>query len=460
MIRRVRSSLLHTSPFFAAVIRNLELVILDEVGVAEFAVKQRMAPEEVAMATDGQRLIVSESWMSQQTDAFGEWVHKHEVMHIVNQHTFRRYGRNPKGWNIACDLAINHLLRNERGFDAEKGLVPGEGMFKDLPVGLSAEAYYDRLKQMAQEQSSSGSGSTESGSQASQDGADGGQSGSEGDPSQGECQPTDGDPSDPSDPSGSDGSSGTPFEELVDAIMDQFDVSQVLDSEPDKAAGETIEGMKQQWKEVIGMAASVAEQAGKDPAWLMEAVSDVLQAPKLNWKKAMSQFARKMVSSGTNWKRLSRRHGWRDDVVLPARGSYGLTRFMYVCDTSGSMGQEGLNKQFSAWNDILKTFRKVKMIVAHADTRLIPETVQEITQRDLPLKAPDVGHWKGRGGTDFRDVFKVAKRLRVRGLVYYTDGYGTFPDPSEVTIPVLWVVTEDGANDDAFPFGKVVRFAD
>ena len=41
---------------------------------------------------------------------------------------------------------------------------------------------------------------------------------------------------------------------------------------------------------------------------------------------------------------------------------------------------------------------------------------------------------RGMGGTDFRPVFSYVNRLqkekkfhRLRGLIYFTDGYGTFP---------------------------------
>lgn len=42
---------------------------------------------------------------------------------------------------------------------------------------------------------------------------------------------------------------------------------------------------------------------------------------------------------------------------------------------------------------------------------------------------------RGLGGTDFRPVFQYVEQLRrekefqnLRGLIYFTDGYGTFPE--------------------------------
>jgi predicted metal-dependent peptidase len=53
----------------------------------------------------------------------------------------------------------------------------------------------------------------------------------------------------------------------------------------------------------------------------------------------------------------------------------------------------------------------------------------------------------GRGGTDFRPVFKWALNEALHppldGIIYLTDGYG--PAPSErPRIPTLWCITHDG----------------
>lgn len=72
-----------------------------------------------------------------------EVVVQHEVLHCALGHIFM------KNWdflkNIAGDLAINSHL-SKSGVLAAGGLYPGEGMFKDFPIGKSLE-YYARLIQ-------------------------------------------------------------------------------------------------------------------------------------------------------------------------------------------------------------------------------------------------------------------------------------------------------------------------
>lgn len=96
------------------------------------------------MATDGKWLLYG--------PRVGEFTHPelvgvvaHEVLHCGLKHFARRNGRNPRRWNRAGDLAINWILR-EAGFRLPAGaLIPGEGQYAHLPVGLSAEQYYDLL---------------------------------------------------------------------------------------------------------------------------------------------------------------------------------------------------------------------------------------------------------------------------------------------------------------------------
>jgi len=65
----------------------------------------------------------------------------------------------------------------------------------------------------------------------------------------------------------------------------------------------------------------------------------------------------------------------------------------------------------------------------------------------------------GGGGTSFIEFFEEITQGDA-GInscaVYFTDGYGVFPDPAP-EIPTLWVITAGGAEDDEIPFGQSVR---
>jgi predicted metal-dependent peptidase len=104
------------------------------------------------MATDGKRLLYNPDFTNRLPKDEVLGVVAHEVMHCSNAHHARRMGRNARAWNIACDLAINHILEKEAKFVLPKlRLMPGEGEYKDMPPGLSAEEYYRLLPEDAKQ---------------------------------------------------------------------------------------------------------------------------------------------------------------------------------------------------------------------------------------------------------------------------------------------------------------------
>lgn len=63
----------------------------------------------------------------------------HEILHVISMHHLRRGDRDMDTWNIACDYAINPLLK-------ESGItVPSGGWYNPRFVGMSAEEIYKLL---------------------------------------------------------------------------------------------------------------------------------------------------------------------------------------------------------------------------------------------------------------------------------------------------------------------------
>lgn len=96
-------------------------------------------------ATDGRRLLVNPDWFGALSPAERIGVVAHEVLHPTMQHHTRRGVREARRWNIACDAAINPLLRDAGYTLPDDGVFPGEGSYHDLPPGRSAEEYYALL---------------------------------------------------------------------------------------------------------------------------------------------------------------------------------------------------------------------------------------------------------------------------------------------------------------------------
>ena len=113
-----------------------------------------------------------------------------------------------------------------------------------------------------------------------------------------------------------------------------------------------------------------------------------------------------------------------------------IKEFVIAIDTSGSTSGELVQKFVQKTYNILKStesfFSKVNIHIIQCDAD-IQEDKKITSQEDFDeyLKTMRI---RGPGGTDFRPVFKYVEALRknkeftnLKGLIYFTDGYGDFP---------------------------------
>ena len=114
-----------------------------------------------------------------------------------------------------------------------------------------------------------------------------------------------------------------------------------------------------------------------------------------------------------------------------------IREFVIAIDTSGSVKGELVQTFVQKTYNILKStesfFSKINLHIIQCDADMqedVKITCQE--EFDAYLKTMTI---KGLGGTDFRPVFRYVDELihkgefvNLRGLIYFTDGYGTFPE--------------------------------
>lgn len=122
---------------------------------------------------------------------------------------------------------------------------------------------------------------------------------------------------------------------------------------------------------------------------------------------------------------------------LEYRSEKRVRDFVAVIDTSGSVAGEVVREFVDATFDVLSSegglFAKTNVHVIQADARV---------QSDVKItSAADLDRWRrsmrleGFGGTDFRPAFAYVEELRqagefddLQGLVYFTDGWGVYPE--------------------------------
>ena len=109
---------------------------------------------------------------------------------------------------------------------------------------------------------------------------------------------------------------------------------------------------------------------------------------------------------------------------------------MIVIDTSmscqGDLVKRFLEETYSVLSETESFFRRIHVHMIQCDDRIQSDTV--ITDGQKLKDYMDHFTVKGQGGTDFRPPFAYVEKLqkekkftRLRGLIYFTDGYGIFP---------------------------------
>ncbi|WP_281270006.1 vWA domain-containing protein [Eilatimonas milleporae] len=123
-VTKARTRLLMSQPFFGVLALRLQI---------------QEACDMDTMSTDGSSIFVNPDFVQQLSDDELIAVMAHEVMHCAHLHPYRREGRDLLLWNMACDYAINSILK-ESGF-----ILPDGALLNQAYSGMSAEWIYADL---------------------------------------------------------------------------------------------------------------------------------------------------------------------------------------------------------------------------------------------------------------------------------------------------------------------------
>ena len=132
-----------------------------------------------------------------------------------------------------------------------------------------------------------------------------------------------------------------------------------------------------------------------------------------------------------------------------------IREFVIAIDTSGSVAGEQVQTFLQKTYNILMStesfFSKINVHIIQCDA-----TIQEdakITSQDEFDTYLKTMKLRGLGGTDFRPVFSYVDWLRekkefqnLKGLIYFTDGWGTFP-AEKPAYETAFVFVDDGMNN-------------
>jgi predicted metal-dependent peptidase len=258
-----RTALLLDQPFFGALALGLRL------------------QEDPTMPTawvDGRTLGFNPQFIAGLTHAQTVALIAHEVMHVANGHPWRKDGREHRKFNIACDKAINSLLK-EAGFTLPKQAYYAEGPEE----GQSAEWIYARLPDLPPQQGGSGQG--------------------QGDP--------------------------TGQGEVRDAP-----------TTPGQGEDEKDVPTEAEWQQATKQAALAAKAQGKLPASLKRLIDEIGET-RVDWKSTLRRFVQERAKADYAWNKPNSRY-LSLGLYLPALESHELGEIAIAVDTSGSIDDVAL----------------------------------------------------------------------------------------------------------------------
>jgi len=329
----------------------------------------------------------------------------HEVMHVALGHHVRRYDRDHKRWNYACDYAIDPIIESAKHHG--KTLQLPELNFMGAEYGphieekfknMSADHIYSLLPEVPP-MFNLGCGAVFDS------------------------------------PELSDGTNNSPDDDSKGQKLtkEEYDM---------KARHEETE-----WKIAALQAAQAAKAVGKLPASIEELITEI-NKPKINWIAVLRTFMIEIRRDDYIWSRPNRRHIC-NGIYLPMLFSEGMGEVILVVDTSGSITKAELKQFAGELNSILGDVKPSKVHVIYCDAA-IQGAPKEILPEDFPVPLEK----KGGGGTDFTEPFEWTEQnvSNPACLVYLTDLYGPCNAPKPA-YPVLWVCT---SGETEVPFGQVL----
>jgi len=390
--------LLQREPFFAALSRRVEKQSSKAIPTAGV----RVNPD-----TGYFEMLYNPDFFEGLTDAQRSGVLVHEFYHLVFEHVLGRLPdeiaevmKNPtpatgalfKLWNIGADLSINCLIG--KGNLPEMCCFPGEGPFADLLADMTAEWYYDKLKQMQDDNDGEGDGDG-SGDQSGE-GSGGGFN--------------------PDDAGQFDDHSNWGGETCSDAVKEI-----------------AKERLKEATKDAMQEAAK-ANSWGTVSSRVRKEITERM-TPRVDWRKVLRWFVN--CSQRSNKRSTPRRLNKRYPYIHPGRKVERVANIAITIDQSGSVSDQMLAAFYEELNKLadIATFTVIPFDTKVAEDKVYVWKKGEKRKRERVM-------W---GGTCFNAPTEYVNKGKFDGHICLTDMCAPKPKPSKVTR--MWMTdSRNGSN--------------
>lgn len=219
--------------------------------------------------------------------------------------------------------------------------------------------------------------------------------------------------------------------------------------EKGEGTSEEMSEESDKWQRALAEAATYAKQQGKFSAGVSRIIDEVLK-PKVNWAQVLMQYLQPYLMPTDLSYQKPHKKSQALGVYMPMVTKEHMDIEVLV-DTSGSITADELRKFVTEIVGIQDAFPSVNMSISFADTKIKSRyAVRDIRSEVDSLEA------KGGGGTSMESALDEIADLNREAsvVVVLTDGEDSYQRRgNEYPFDVVWALSENGKSLEAFERG-------
>lgn len=360
--------------------------------------------------TNGRWIKYNPDFMASLKPSQRNYILLHEMLHVLFKHWKRQGDRDPRLWNIACDMVVNNYIdRRMMWFLTHADISierPAEGVFVKDYIDRNVEDIYQELYNKINK--------------------------------------------------GKKGKGGK-----IELHIFSTDVSisgksaDLILSETGGGPGSIEEQIaEKQLDNMLRSAMSKAAGRGRCP--IPDMKIELTESKRLPWNRILADFLEDKVSEESSYFTPERKY-LHMDMIVPGLGTVedDLADLWAFVDTSGSIGGNELNQFITQLYRIGRQFN-CHINLAYWDTAVGKVYKNIRNTKELLESAPD-----SSGGTDINCVYDYIRENKIKPgvLIILTDGYfGRCNEPvGSLKKKTIIVLSEDSYDKDAKEMGVLAR---
>lgn len=348
------------------------------------------------LGTDGNTLFFSPSLLLEEYKAGRIWVNRaylHQILHCIYRHPFRPYGNNKRLWDISCDIAMEYIIDSFRYHCVRMSGTRYRRIFYENLKGKikipTAQAIYKLLEPL----------------------------------------------------------------DMSDKEYEQLEFEFRKDdhsfwAEEEKREVPLPDSAEQKWQDISEKTQTELETQAQDVSEEVEGFLEQLEVEnrkKHDYRSFLRKFSimkEEAVLDMDSYDLSFYTYGLSLYGNMPlieyqeSRESRRIEDFVIAVDTSmscsGELVQEFLMQTYKVLKESESFFKRTNIHILQCDETIQSDEVIH-SEEELEVYMQQL-QLKGGGGTDFRPVFAYVGKLleekafhHLKGLLYFTDGKGTYP---------------------------------